>query len=758
LQSYIRFILRFRFPVLAVIIFVTGVLGYVMSGGVMASSMEDFLEHSDRYDDYIESTREFVNDESIILAVEDVSVLDPVFLEKLEVASERLVDIEGVRSVFSVLDASRMSVTGGMIEVDTYADLARDDPDRAPELLDELANDPMLSGLVVSKDSRHTALVIELEPDKDRRAEEYPDLLEEVFTAFEEAGFDRSRLHLTGVIPVISEVIAQSIHHITRLLPIVTIALLVTVFIMFRRLWPVFITGLVAMVGVIWTMGVAVFFYEKINILMAMVPMYIVIISFSDVVHLCSSYLLELAKDDDKGAAIMKSGTEVGKACFWTSLTTFAGFISLATVPSPISQRAGLMLAFGAAVTLLLALTLTPILFSIMRKPKDWRTGAAVRSQDLLDRALSWMEKVTMARPIVVAAAFAVLLAVSIAGMSRFSLETDFVKRFPEDNWIRQDKAFFEENFVGTNYLDIFIETDDEAGLLEPGTFSRVLAMEDAVRKLDHVDRVLSVADALERAHGTLAPGDPTDPSKTELVRYLMLMEWSDEDTLLRMIDFDRKTMRVAVHLDVDGYLATGEVGGKAEEIATEKIGSEARVKVTGLGYLLGSEFNRIAEDQKRALWLAFGMIAVMMAIALRSVWWGLVSMVPNLIPLAAVVGYLGFFHPNVDTDIMMVLMVAIGIGVDDTIHFLMRYRTELARNGDTRSAIEATYHYSGRAIVITSVVLVVGFVPFLFSDYFTTRMMGTFLPACLVAALLADLMLVSALIRLGLFRFRNNT
>jgi predicted RND superfamily exporter protein len=144
-----------------------------------------------------------------------------------------------------------------------------------------------------------------------------------------------------------------------------------------------------------------------------------------------------------------------------------------------------------------------------------------------------------------------------------------------------------------------------------------------------------------------------------------------------------------------------------------------------------------------------------MMCIGLRSLRVGLWSMIPNLLPLFALGGYLGLFWDYVDSDVLAVSVIAIGIGVDDTIHFLMRLRLESRRQPDTAAAIEQTFRYSGRGIVITTVVLVLGFSVFATSDYLSMYMLGTLLPLTLVVALVADLFLVPALVALGAIRFR---
>ena len=138
------------------------------------------------------------------------------------------------------------------------------------------------------------------------------------------------------------------------------------------------------------------------------------------------------------------------------------------------------------------------------------------------------------------------------------------------------------------------------------------------------------------------------------------------------------------------------------------------------------------------------------MIIWMKSVRIGLWSMLPNLLPILVLGGYLGLFYDEIDSDTITIAMIAIGIGVDDTIHFLMRWRFESARSTTTAEALDRTFHFSGRAIIITTVILAAGFAPFAFSDYYSVRIMGTLLPFTLVVALLADLLFVPALVKLG--------
>ena len=192
-------------------------------------------------------------------------------------------------------------------------------------------------------------------------------------------------------------------------------------------------------------------------------------------------------------------------------------------------------------------------------------------------------------------------------------------------------------------------------------------------------------------------------------------------------------------------------VGNEAARISQEIFGDRIDVRPTGMSFLMGDWLDEILNGQRNSLIASFLMIAVMMTFAVRSLRAGVASMLPNLLPLLCFGGFLGLFWDSVDSDGIIVAILAIGIGVDDTIHFLVRYRIERDRQSDQRMAIRRTFAFAGRAIVMTTVILVVGFLPFAWCDYLSLRMLGWFLPLTLIVAMLADLWLVPAMLTAGL-------
>jgi len=759
MEAYIRFVIRHRVAVLAFLAALTAGAGWVLSQGVMATSLGTlFLGESPEYQRYKERGAEFGGDNLIVVGYEVPDPLDPEVLADLERAVIRIRAMDDVVRVESLLDAARIQGADGTVRITNYAREAARRTGDAGALLDQLRRDPLYRDLVVSSDGRAAAVVVELPADDSRPVEREPLIVGEVLEILTDEGFPAQQLYHTGIVSLVSEVIHQSVLNLTRIFPITALVLLVIVWLLFRRLWPALITSGVGAVSVLLTMAFSVLLDRNISIMIALVPAVMLIVSFSDVIHLCSAYLLECERTNDRDEAILRAGTDVGRACLYTSLTTFAGFVSLSMIPAPVFRMMGLVLGFGVATALILAMTVAPILFSMTPMPRSWRGGGSLVLA-ALDRAVAGIEGLALGRPRLVVAAFAVFLAAAVVGTTQINIDTSFQDRLTEDSPVSRGNRWFEERFAGSGTLEVYVDAPEGRNILDPEMLRGLAGYQDALTALPGVDRAASLVDVIRRVHGAMDPGRPQGEipgDRKRIADYMLLLEMSGEDVGLdRLVDFDRRRARIILQVEQGTPMReVHALGVDAERLAAEHLPVSASAETTGAFFLIGGWLDEIITGQRRGLGLAFLSILVMMAIALRSAGAGLWSMIPNILPLLALGGVAGFLWENTDSDTLALGMIAIGIGVDDTIHFLMRLRLEAGRTPDMREALRRTFHFSGRAIVITSAVLVAGFSPFLLSDYLTIWFFGSLLPMCLVVALAADLLLVPALATLGLFRF----
>ena len=327
------------------------------------------------------------------------------------------------------------------------------------------------------------------------------------------------------------------------------------------------------------------------------------------------------------------------------------------------------------------------------------------------------------------------------------------------DSAVRRDQTWFEQHFSGSAIVDVYLHTDIEGGLLQPQVMRGMQRFTAAVEELPDVDGTASLVDLMLRVHRALAAtgaGDLPD-NRPAFAQYLLLFEMGGGSELSRLVDFSRASGRVVVRLNSTGFRDARRIGDTIAKLAHEHLGPAVRVEVTGTWYLMGMWLDKILAGQRNGFLASLFIVALMMMFVAGSVRVGAWSMVPNILPLLTVGGYVGLMWPTVDSDTLVIALLAIGIGVDDTIHFVSRYRVEVDRGHSDTDAIRRTFTFAGRAIVMTTVILVLGFLPHATSDYFSTWIMGTLLPMALFVALLADLTLVPALVRLGPMSLQNN-
>lgn len=753
MATWTRFVLTHRLAVLALLLVITaGALG-VCSKAVIASSVARlFLGESPDYLSYLERIRVFGSDEVALYGFESDDLLAPAGIERLRNAVEKIQQIEAIGRVDTLLDVQEIAREEGGLRVRVYVDEAENAPESRDAQLQALRADVAARGTLVSADGRSAAVIIEFLPDASRPAERGPVLLREIGQAFLDAGFEPQSLHRTGMLPAMSEAMEATADSFRRLFPMVAGVLLLTVLVLLRGLLPVAVSMGVSLLAVIWTAGFAVALDHEVSVILSMVPMVILIVGFSDVIHLYSAYLIELRAGREKRDAIVASTVEVGRACIYTSATTFIGFVCLSLVPTPAFRQLGLVLGFGVAVALLIAVTAMPVVLSLLPTPRVDQHGRGRLGLALLDPLLGWVERLAVGRPRAVVAAFAVVGLVCAWGISRVHIETDVMARLDPDSPARQDARWFEQRFVSDAMIDVFVQAPADQGALDPDLFASVAALQDAIARLPGVDDVGSLVTLVRRIHGALADDgvEGLPKLRKSLAEYLFLFEMQGGRNLERLIDFERRTLRIAVRVKPKGVRGAYQIGEQIRALAAQHVGHRAQVEVTGMAVLIGAWLDQMLDGQRRGLALSVLLIAGMMVLVCRSLRLGLWSMVPNLYPLLVLGGWVGLAWDTADSDTFAVAMLAVGIGVDDTIHFLSRYRIESQRGATPAEAISRTFEFAGRAIVMTTVILVLGFLPLSSSSYFSTRIMGTLLPMTLVVALVADLLLVPALVQLG--------
>ena len=752
---WFAFVLRQRRAVMAFVGVVTLAAILALSRVTIGSTVKKlFFGESPDYASYLEQAERFGNDEHILLGLEVEDPLSPDLVERLADLDEEVAAIEsgGFAGAHSIGTAQRIEGADGSITVREWADGGT---------LSTAMEDPAVGGVLVGRDGRSVSVLVELSVDPDRTAQEglaNLALLDEVLAKLKLA---EQGVHRSGLPVLLVEMLHLAWDNLFRLLPMSVVALLVSVMAVFKRLLPAVVSVGIAGLAMIWTMALSSLIDPVFSIMVTAVPLVVVVVGFSDVIHLWSAWEQERLLGRPREDAILASAADVGRACLLTSVTTFVGFVSLSFVPTPMFRQMGITLGVGVALALVLAMTLVPVLLSygfddaaIERQIARRKAGTQPpgRVDRVLDGGIGAMAALAGSRPWAVVVAFLGLMGAAGLGASQMNIDAELISRVDDDHRLQVDARWLSERFVGDNVLQVFVDGGEADAWLDPARLHALARFQDAVLELPEVEQAMSLVDALRSMHESLGEGDGTTlaDSRAAVAQEILLFELAGGRDLDRLVDFERQRTALHLRLQPSGMRATRDVASRIDDLGVEILGGQATVQATGLSALMGAWIDRIIAGQVRGIAFSVGVVTLLMVVGLRSLRLGLISMLPNLLPLVWLGGYLGLAWGDVDTDTAVIAMLAIGIGVDDTIHFLMRYRVEAARCDTRDEALGRTYAFAGRAIVMTTVVLVVGFLPCALSNYFSLQILGTLLPMVLVFAVLADLLMVPAMVRVG--------
>ena len=643
----------------------------------------------------------------------------------------------GVNSVDSIINAA-------IAQRDALGMIAIEDAVGENTGLDLAKNDPFLSPVLIAKDGSAATLQINL----DSQLQQISDLSPVVFDVTDRLravplpeGFT---LHVTGVPFVRAEVVELMIEDEKVFFPLVALMFLPTIVILFRRFW----LGVSPLIGVlvatIWTMGILFSQGAVLNILSALTPTLVLVIGVADGIHLVSRYREELSKDDNPQQAMGRTTRQMALACFLTTFTTSAGFASLFVADTQVIRDFGMHVAIGVMITFFAVMLVVPTLLAWI---PTHRVGlpSNVTERPVYSRLAQWV----ITKPArVLMGCLAVTIFVTWLGKDVQTNSSILEMYQPEHpTWEAVHKA--QEKVGGV--IPVFIHFNGEPNqMLEPAMLQRIDALEQELRAMDLATFTISPAGWVQHLHGLLTDETVWPETRAAVSQELLVAEMTGDLPIERVLSDDRGRARiVAITKDAGGrefLKAKQELEASAKTLFA---GTGVSIDVTGDGMLASAGVDRLITDLLTSLLLILGVILVTMLVLLRDLRLTLIATVPNLVPLMFILGTLGVLGTDLQTSNIVSFTIAVGLAVDDTIHFIVRYREERRQCHDTATAIHKTFQGAGHAIVLTSILLIFGFGVLALSSLTSTHFFGLLACITMAAALLGDLLILPALLQL---------
>ena len=662
---------------------------------------------------YEKARRLFGSDEPIIIGVGAPDVFTPDVLERVAAMTRAIEGIDGVQNVLSLATAPNVRSVDGDIEVAPFLETIPREPGDLDRLRREALANPIYAGTLVSRDARATALLVSLDRMTDQELIQRRLDARVVSAARGSAG--DLELWVSGVPHVKTFLTDSLLHELSYMLPLILLLLALVLYLQSRSLRGVLVPIATIVLSLVWTLGTLGWLGQELNIVTIMVPALILTLGFTYALHVLSEYEAELVAHEsvEPREAAQRTLESVWVAVVVTCVTTVAGFVSLALNPIVAIREFGLFAALGDVFTVLATLTFVPALLSVLPRPRRFHQVKDGWLEEMAARLGSF----GMGHRRLLIGGACVFLAVCIVGMSRIRVAAE-IPDLRADNPVRRDYEAINARFGGANQLRILLETDVPDAFLEPANLGQVQALQEWLESQPEVGETISIADyvaLLHRAMGDDAGRDPSAlPETKRLVSQLLLFGASPETK--RFADARYQTANVLVFAKVGNSDALADVVARIDR-RLEELPQHLRASVTGSAVLLGRVVDDVSWGQFTSLTSAFLQIYLVLVLMFMSFRVGLLALLPNAVPIFAYFGVLGFTGITLNPMTSLVGSLALGVVVDDTIHFFHRFNLEARRLADERKAAGAALRALIRPVTFTTVGLCAGFLVLTLSE-----------------------------------------
>ncbi len=553
--------------------------------------------------------------------------------------------------------------------------------------------------------------------------------------------------------PFIRTMNAANIASEMNLFMFLALAVTIIIFYFFFRSWrATMVTMVVVVIGVMWALGFTGLFHYEISILTALIPPLIIVIGVPNAIFLINKYQQEFKKHGNKAKSLHRVISRVGTASLMTNLTTAIGFGTFIFTKSQLLSEFGLVASVSIMSLYILALTFIPIVYSFVPIPSDQNLKHLERNW--INRVLDWIENTVRHHRLSIYIATILLIIISMIGVYFMRVSGSLIEDMPKNKQFTKDIKFFEQEFGGVMALEFLIDTKEPGNVYKLTTLKKMEKLNEMIDEIPELSKSVSVVNAIKFSKQAFYNGNPEYyelPTQEESLFLGKFIKNSANDTHLMnsFVDSTGRYTRMTTYMKDIGT----DKMERIEERLQDRINNtfpkkKYEITMTGKALVFLKGTNYLIFNLIITLGLTILLISIFMGWLFRSLPMIIISLIPNMLPLLITAGVMGFVGIPLKPSTILVFSVAFGISVDNTIHFLTRYRQVLqAHNWKVNKSIYAALRETGISMFYTSVVLFFGFLVFIVSSFGGTKAMGGLISGTLLVAMFSNLMLLPALL-----------
>ncbi len=738
-----------RYRILSIVVFILLALASIFQlfDLKFAFDFEQFFPEGDEdlafFQDFI---KEFEADDNFMLVAvrRDSGVFEQDFLERFHDFTLKTRELPHVLESQSLTKFSYPIRTP--FAITSIPAIHIDKPSRYAADRERLLNDERFVHNLISEDAK--TLVVFMKTVNSIQLDEAEELMVSMDSLIQQYNFEE--YHYLGRPYFQRELVDMQKREITISAIVSGFLVSIIMFIIFRKPWGIGVALFSIGLGMLLFMGFMGGANRELNAMSALYPVLMIIVGTSDVIHIMSKYIDELRKGNDRKTAIMTTIKEIGLATLLTSITTAIGFASLLTSRITPIRDFGLNAATGVLIAYITVIFFTTAVLSFFKTEQIIKLG---RGSSFWDKAMDWSYHFTKKYPREIAIGGVLTIVLSFVGISQITTNYNIINNMPTGAKITEDFYFFERELTGFRPLEFAIYVQGDYKATDYEVVKEIDKVEQHLRQFDQLQAIGSVT-AVYKSINQMYGNNNQDAykipdSKERFQQYKRMADRVPSMGMNVLVSKDEKKARITSRIFDLGADSIKVFGNRLDNwIETNTDTSIIKVQRTGTGVIIDKNAEYIRRNLLQGLGMAILIVSVLMAMLFRNLKMLMISLVPNIVPLLLAGALLGYLGIELEAGVSIVFAVIFGIAVDDTIHFLSKFKLARNKGLGIEESLRITFMETGKAICLTTVILFFGFLIMLFSVHPPSVTIGLLISLTLFSALIADLTLIPLMIR----------
>lgn len=687
------------------------------------------------------------DDNTILIGFKSDSLFSEIVLNDLYQITQGLEQIDYLDRVFSLWSAEEINSDGENLNFDRYLQFENLNNYDFKLLKQKMISDPFVQGFLLNETGNTTTVALRINDDDNTYLNR--NLIIDSITQILEPFHGTYLFHISGIPYFRNQYVNLLNEEIVWYITLSSLIIVLLLWYLYRTIWGVLFPMIIVWGTLLLTTALIQLSGGYLEIISSTIAPILLCVGVADAVHMISKYDDSRETGKNKSFSILEMMVTLGSATFLTSVTTAIGFASLMSSTVVPMKMFGIYTAMGVLLAYIVTILFLPAALKLSKRKRviDEKSNYFYPAIHSLLIKMAVLNRKHYKKVLLSGLAITVIF---MGGISQLNVNGKVFDDIGEESQLMKDSRFFTENIAPQFPLEFIIDTGIPEGATSVDLFERLFLLEEHLYTYPDIYRVMGLHTLINEVHVKINRGNeplhaPIPNSDQAIAQYLLLLEISDYNDLFRLVDFDYRTLRITSFTDDVGSNRINEIRQDIHEFIVEHFPDEM-VTITGTTILSADLTEKIVYSLAWSIIIAVCAIALIMTLLFKNIRLIIISMIPNLLPLVVVAGIMGYFNIDIKPSTAIIFTIALGIAVDDSIHYLARFRIEYLKRGAVNPALAATTIRTGRAIVITSMILIAGFGTLVTSAFTSTAMMGLMVCTTIFAALIADLFILPSL------------